>query len=144
MIILFRKYLTSKCLAIFYFFYFVHDIHALDSKGRCWSVKQSVRLDSLEIQPLFPGFISKEGKLWDCDNNFIPSKDFKIRGLLDEIALVLRGLYTPGCWHHLLLLFVQWLLKNILPFARNGVCIAGQCGRFCFSLHVSVTSCLAK
>ena len=49
------------------FFTFAHDIHALDSKGRCWSVKQVIIVDSVEAKP-FPfsqeriqtvGFISK-------------------------------------------------------------------------------------
>ena len=31
----------------------VHDVHALDSKGRCWSVKQISRVDSEEAEPLF-------------------------------------------------------------------------------------------
>ncbi len=45
---------TPKCWEnVLLFSACVHDIHALDSKGRCWSVKQVFRVDSVEAEPSF-------------------------------------------------------------------------------------------
>ncbi|XP_059202450.1 protocadherin gamma-C3-like [Centropristis striata] len=80
----------------------VHDFHSLDSKGRCWSVKQLFRVESVEAQPSFfplrqerrQSVLHKQ----DYGHNFIQSEDFKIQRFLDVTAFFSQWIINNGLW----------------------------------------------
>lgn len=93
----------------------VHDIRALDSKGRCWLVNKSSEFIQWRQIPHFAVQPGEETHCAYYGYHFIASEDFK--GLIDSTAFVFSpsGSYAVG----FAITCVQWRLENLL--AKKGV-----------------------